>query len=85
MVLTAAHLTSFFEDNAQMALPHPTRLCLQVEGITTVNNIRDFDKDMLKQVAETMRRLEGRVPDPDPGAVVGATIPTPPFAFCAKS
>ena len=32
-----------------------------------------------------MRCPGGRVPDPNPGAPPGATIPTPPFVFGAKS
>ena len=32
-----------------------------------------------------LRRPGGHVPDPNPGAPLGSTIPTPPFVFCAKS
>ena len=68
-----------------MAIPAATRIQLQEEGIDTVNDLVDFDKDTLKQVADNLRRPGGRVPDPDPGAAAGATIPTPLFVFGAKS
>jgi hypothetical protein len=45
----------------------------------------DFDKDTLEQVAANLRRPTGRVPDPNPAAAPGVTIPTPPFVFGAKS
>jgi hypothetical protein len=85
MVLTAAQTTLFFEDNAQMGIPHATVLQLQNEGISTVDDLIDFDKDTLQQVADNLRRPGGRIQDPTPGAVLGATIPTPPFVFGAKS
>jgi hypothetical protein len=85
MVLTAAQITVFFESPAGMAIPHETRMQLQEEGIDDVSDLADFDKDTLKQVADNLRRPGGRVPNPDPGAVAGAMIPTPPFVFGAKS
>ena len=42
-------------------------------------------KSNLKQIAENLKRPGGRVPDPVAGAPRGATIPTPPFIFGAKS
>jgi hypothetical protein len=85
MVLTGAQMTSFFESNDQMGIPHSTVLQLQDEGISTVDDLSDFDKDTLKQVADNLRHPGGRIQDPTPGAVVGATIPTPPFVFGAMS
>jgi hypothetical protein len=85
MVLTNAQTTSFFEQNAQMGIPNETVIQLQAEGISTVDDLIDFDKDTLHQVADNLRRPGGRVPDPTPGAAVGATIPIPPFVFGAKS
>lgn len=85
MVLTVAQITAFFEQPDQMAIPGATRLQLQQEGIETVDDLVDFDKVTLKQVAENLRRPGGRVPDTDPGAAPGATIPTPAFVFGAKS
>ena len=85
MVLTAAQTAAFFEDAAQMGIPHVTVLQLQLEGISTVDDLADFDKDSLQQLADNLRRPGGRVPDPNPNAAPGATIPTPPFVFGAKS
>ena len=85
MVLTAAQTTAFFEDAGQMGIPHATVVQLAHEGIETVDDLADFDKDSLQQVADNLRRPGGRVPDPDPNAQQGATIPTPSFVFGAKS
>ena len=85
MVLTAAQTTAFFEDPAQMGIPHETVLQLVQEGIDSVDDLADFDKDSLQQLADNLRRPGGRIPDPDPNAAAGATIPTPPFTFGAKS
>ena len=68
-----------------MGIPHATVQQLQQEGITTVDDLAEFDKDCMKQVAENLRRPGGRIPDPNPHAAPGATIPTPPFVFGAKS
>ena len=50
-----------------------------------VTDLVDFDKDSLQQLADNLRRPGGCVQDPNPGAPAGATIPTPPFVFGAKS
>ena len=85
MVLTAAQTTAFFEDAAQMHIPHATVVQMQLEGIQAVADLADFDKDSLEQLANNLHHPGGRIPDPDPGAAAGATIPTPPFVFGAKS
>ena len=61
MVLTAAQTTAFFEDAAQMAIPHDTVLQLQTEGITTVDDLEDFDDDDIDQVSSNLRRPPGGV------------------------
>ena len=85
MVLTAAQMTTFFEHTDQMGIPHATMLQLQSEGITSVSDLADFNKDSLQQLADNLRRPEGCIPDPNPTAQPGSTIPTPPFVFGAKS
>ena len=85
MPLTAAQTTNFFEQDAQMGIPHGTVIQLQQEGITIVDDLIDFDKNTIEQIAANLRRPAGRVPDPNPNAAPGATIPTPPFVFGAKS
>ena len=50
-----------------------------------VSDLVDFNKDSLQQLADNLRCPGGHVPDPNPGAPPGSTIPTPPFVFGAKS
>ena len=45
----------------------------------------DFDTDTIQQVADSLWRPWGTIPEPTPNAVPEATIPTPPFVFGAKS
>jgi hypothetical protein len=85
MPLTAAQTTAFFQDAAQMSIPNPTVVQLRDEGITIVDDLSDFDKETIEQIAANLRRPGGRIPDPNPGAVEGATIATPPFVLGAKS
>ena len=85
MVLTTAQTTAFFEHADQMGIPHVTVVQLQAEGITSVSDLADFNKDSLQQLADNLRCPGGRVPDPYPAAQPGSTIPTPPFVFGAKS
>ena len=54
MVLTAAQTAAFFEDADQMGIPHDTVEQLAAEGISTVNDLADFDKDSLEQLANNL-------------------------------
>jgi hypothetical protein len=56
MVLTAGQTTAFFENAAQMAIPHDTVLELVNEGINTVDDLAEFDKDTIDQIAYNLRR-----------------------------
>ena len=85
MVLMAAQMTAFFEDVAQMGIPHVTVIQLQQEGISSINDLADFDKDSLQQLADNLRCPGGCIPDLNPGAAPGAMILTPPFVFRVKS
>ena len=85
MVFTAVQRTAFFENNDQMGIPHAMVVKLQEEGITRPDNLVDFDKDMIKQIADNLGCPAGRIPDPTPGAPAGVMILTPPFVFGAKS
>ena len=49
MVLTAAQTTAFFEAADQIGIPHATVVQLQVEGMTSLPDLADFDKDTLQQ------------------------------------
>jgi hypothetical protein len=44
MVLTVAQTTVFFEAADQMSIPNATVMQLQNEGISSVNDLIDFDK-----------------------------------------
>ena len=85
MVFTAAQTTAFFEHADQMGIPHVTMVQLQAEEITSVSDLADFNKDSLQQLADNLRCPGGCIPDPNPAAQPGSTIPTPPFIFGAKS
>ena len=85
MVFTAAQTTAFFEGNNQMAIPHDTMGAIANEGIQTVQDLLDFDKDSIAQIADNLRKPGDRIPNPDPGAPPGSTIPRPPYTFGAKS
>ena len=85
MALTAAQTTAFFRDGDQMGIPQATVAQLQIEGITTISDLADFEKETPQQMADNLRKPGGQVPDPNPAAAAGATIPTPPFVFGAKS
>jgi hypothetical protein len=67
-----------------MAIPAVTRAQLATEGIINVDDLAKFDAENLKQIANNLRRPSGRVPV-DPDEPDGATMPTPPFVFGAKS
>ena len=82
MVLTAVQVTAFFTEEAQMGLLAATRVRLQKEGLTSVDDLLDFLPADIKQLAETMKKPGGRIADPNDA---DATIPTPPFPFGAKS
>ena len=68
-----------------MAIPHETVPQLQNEGIDSPDDLVDFDKDTLKEVAENLRKPSDRIPNPDPNAPAGSTIPGPAHVFGAKS
>jgi hypothetical protein len=75
MVLTAAQTTAFFENEDQMEIPHATVVQLTTEGIMSVIDLGDFDKESVQQLADNMI-LPGRVSDPNPAAQPGATFAT---------
>ena len=85
MVLTNAQNSALFENGTQMAIPHATIMHLFNKGIANVSDLVEFDKISLQQIAGNLRRPGGRIPDPTLGAYRGATIPTPPLVFGAKS
>ena len=85
MVLTAAQTTAFFENPDQMGIPHATMVQMQLEGIQSVPDLTDFEKQSLQRLTDNLRKPGGRVADPDPNAPAGATIAMPAFTYGAKS
>ena len=67
MPLTAAQRNAFFEEAAQMGIPNVTVVQLQAEGIASVEDLGDFDKETIEQIAANLRCPTGRVADPNPG------------------
>jgi hypothetical protein len=82
MVFTQAALAQFFTAQDQMAIPEATRQQLALEGISGVEDLSEFDKDGIKQLANNLQRTGRRIPDP---ANANATIPALPFIFGTKS
>jgi hypothetical protein len=62
MVLTAAQTTLFFENGTQMAILHATVLELVNKGINTVDDLSEFDKDTIGQIAYNLRRPPAGAP-----------------------
>ena len=77
MVLNVVQMTAFFKGNDQMGIPHATVLQFKLEGISGVDDLADFNKDSLKQLADNLCHPGGCIPDPNPEAVAGVTIPMP--------
>ena len=75
MVLTQLQTTAFFESPDQLGIPHETMVQIQQEGIQAVADLADFEKQELQQLADNLRKPGGRIPDPNPNAAPGATIP----------
>ena len=85
MVLTAGQSLAFFTGAGSMAIPVATYQQLANEGIVTPDDLLDFDKDSIEQIAKNLRSPSDRIPNPDPAAPPGSTIPRPPYVFGAKS
>ena len=68
MVWTANQTNAFFEHADQMAIPCATVGRLQAEGLTTVQDLSNLDKETLKQIVENLRQPGGTIKDPNPNA-----------------
>ena len=56
MVLTAAQTNTFFTHAAQMGISAATVTQMANEGITSVDDLIDFDKDTIDQMVNNLRR-----------------------------
>ena len=93
MTITTAQTKALFKENYQMAIPRPTLLQIQNEGITMFDDLADFDKETLQKIADNLKRPGDRITDPNyipiapmsvPARIV-PTVPTPTFTFGANS
>lgn len=66
MVLTGPQTTAFFTDPAQMALLARTHTQLLTEGIATVDDLSEFNKDDFKQIVDNLK---------SPPATLNAAVP----------
>ena len=81
MVLRANQVRAFFHADNQMEISVATIVQLVQEGIEHPEDLQDFDKDSLKDVANNLRNPGGRIPHRDPNAQENATISTPYVVF----
>jgi hypothetical protein len=73
-------ITAFCEDTTRMGVPHRTVVKLQEEGITSVDDLAEFRKETISEVAQNLRLPGGREPNPDPNTPQGSTSPVQPVA-----
>ena len=85
MILTNAQTTPFFKNATQMGIPDKMVVQLGNEGITNIDDLVEFEKETIQQVADSLGHPRGRILDPTPDSAPGSTIPTPPLVFGAKS
>ena len=83
MVLTQGQISEFFV--TQMQLPAETVTKLEDEGILHPTDLKEFDKEAMARIDGNLRKPGDRIPNPDPGAQAGSTIPRPPYILSAKS
>jgi hypothetical protein len=62
MVFTANQTAAFFRDDTQMHIPEATVVALAVEGITTVQDLEEFESDDFKQLVSNLRSPTGDGP-----------------------
>ena len=50
MVITVAQNNAFFTDANQMAIPQATIVHLQAEGLATIDDLKEFTEQQLKDI-----------------------------------
>eukprot|EP00957_Ditylum_brightwellii_P072254 5492416-Ditylum_brightwellii.AAC.1 len=85
--LTKEQTNSFFTSSRQIEVSKETLAQLGQEGIKKVKDLVEFSKDILKQVAENLKRLGGRTknPDKEKGNNNPSTIPQTPYLFGVRT
>ena len=74
MVLSSGQATVFFENTNKMAIPNTTRIQLQSEGFTSLDDLVDFDTDNIITISDNMMRPRERVLDPNLNSPAGDTL-----------
>ena len=85
MVLSAAQMTMFFEDLSHTGNPHLAVIQLKQEYIIIVEDISDFNKTTIEQLATNLCCPASCVQDLNLPENVDVTIMTLPFMFTARS
>ena len=85
MILTALQIQEFLKNGDYMGIRRDTFVQIQNEGIYTITDLVDFDKDTINKISDNLRRTSGRIEDPNLGATAGDIIPTSTFVIGAKS
>ena len=55
-MVTANQATAFYEDNAQMGIPHATVVQMRNEGILLISDLEEFSKEDIDNLANTLRK-----------------------------
>eukprot|EP00957_Ditylum_brightwellii_P113953 8687072-Ditylum_brightwellii.AAC.1 len=83
--LNKTQATNFFTSSKQMEVAKGTLVQLGKEGIKEVKDLAEFSKDIWKQVAENLKRLGGRMKNPDREVNQNhAMVSQTPYLFGAK-
>ena len=81
MPWTANQISSFFENNDQMGIPNRTLTAMRNEGITTIDDLAEFEDDDFKTMVESFRHPP-LIPDPNNAA---QQVRQHPFQLGARS
>ena len=85
MPLTVAEMINVFVDPMQLGVPNDTMMKLVMEGINTLEALANHDEDTMKIIVNNLRNHGERIPNPDPNAPPGTTIPRGPYQLSAQS
>ena len=65
MVLTSSHIQDFLDNGDQMGILCDTILQLHNKGITTITDLADFYKDIIRHIADKLRCPSGSISGPN--------------------
>ena len=83
MPLTVAQRRDWFLQ--VIGLPQATYDALANECVTGPDDLTEFEEDAILHIVKYLKNPGDRIPDPNPGAAPGATIPRPPYVVGALS